>query len=186
MPFFYLLLVDDNCNEAKLKALVAKYNSVVSVIYAGDTGFMNYKANTIFSTCSNKPINHAITVVGYGPDYWLIKNSWGQHWGDNGYIKVKMGTCGVGKRCVVSECQKEGWQANPPEKTGILAVEPCNISQQYGPQVTGTYQISYKDPSGNTRKTVVNCAHSQCTPENPSGNVNSCFDICGRAKCGTN
>jgi len=49
-------------------------------------------------------VNHAILVVGYGYDkasgldYWLIKNSWGSRWGEDGYVKLKKGTghCGVG------------------------------------------------------------------------------------------
>jgi len=47
-------------------------------------------------------LNHEITVVGYGTeggkDYWLIKNSWGSWFGENGYLKMKRGTghCGVG------------------------------------------------------------------------------------------
>jgi cathepsin L len=49
-------------------------------------------------------MNHAVTVVGYGhdqasgKDYWLVKNSWGNWFGENGYIKIKRGTghCGIG------------------------------------------------------------------------------------------
>lgn len=178
-------LTDDRCNESKLKSLVYKYGAVVSVIYAGDNGFKNYKAGTIFSTCSNKPVTHAITVIGWGPGYWLIKNSWGQYWGDKGYIKVKMGTCGVGSRCAVTECQKYGQRSLPPQKSGSAAVDSCDISAKYGVDVTGKYTISYIGPRGRTRKTVVNCAHSQCTPDKPSGKQNSCYDICGRSKCGS-
>jgi len=50
-------------------------------------------------------LDHAIAAVGYGTDaagtpYYLIRNSWGTNWGDQGYIKFKMigngpGMCGV-------------------------------------------------------------------------------------------
>ena len=47
-------------------------------------------------------VNHAVLAVGYGVEndvpYWLIKNSWGAEWGDNGYFKMEMK-----KTCVVSQ-----------------------------------------------------------------------------------
>jgi len=37
-------------------------------------------------------VNHAVVAVGYGNedgmDYWLIKNSWGADWGDNGFFRM--------------------------------------------------------------------------------------------------
>ena len=41
-------------------------------------------------------INHAAVVVGWGVDeesnkpYWLVKNSYGQDWGENGYARLQM------------------------------------------------------------------------------------------------
>merc|ERR1712126_515518 len=53
-------------------------------------------------------LNHAVTVIGYGTqggvDYWLVKNSWGSWWGDNGFFKIKRGWghCGVGRLHITS------------------------------------------------------------------------------------
>ena len=57
--------------------------------------------NPIFCPGSESNLNHAVTIVGYGnennTDYWLVKNSWGVSWGEEGYIKVKRGAsvCGI-------------------------------------------------------------------------------------------
>lgn len=56
----------------------------------------------VFTQCNPSPqVDHTATLVGYNdlhdPPYWLIKNSWGVTWGENGYIRLLKGTnaCGV-------------------------------------------------------------------------------------------
>ena len=53
--------------------------------------------------CSDN-LNHAVLVVGYGTengkDYWLVKNTWGKAWGEEGYFKLAKkdsgkGICGI-------------------------------------------------------------------------------------------
>jgi cathepsin H len=67
----------------------------VSVAYQVIPGFKNYKEGVYHNdTCGTEPneVNHAVLAVGYGKendmDYWLIKNSWSSHWGDEGFFKI--------------------------------------------------------------------------------------------------
>ncbi|KAK8653428.1 hypothetical protein V6N13_127430 [Hibiscus sabdariffa] len=90
-------------NEQALHKAVA--NQPVSVsIDAGDYAFQFYSSG-IFTGACGTDLDHGVTAVGYGSedgtDYWLIKNSWGTRWGEEGYIrmqrniKAKEGLCGI-------------------------------------------------------------------------------------------
>lgn len=58
--------------------------------------YNNYKSGIYSEYIWNIQIDHAIAVVGYGVDkdskteYWVVRNSWGNMWGDDGYFKIKM------------------------------------------------------------------------------------------------
>ena len=51
--------------------------------------------------CDPSGMNHAVTLVGYGTEedtpYWLVRNSWGENWGEDGYFRIYRGNgvCGV-------------------------------------------------------------------------------------------
>ena len=73
--------------------LAAGVNANYFKYYRG--GVMSYSSYQ----CSSR-ISHAVTIVGYGKsangiDYWIVKNSWGPYWGENGYIRIKRGSCGI-------------------------------------------------------------------------------------------
>ena len=67
--------------------------------------FMQYAGGIITheSCFSDKEVNHAALVVGYGVEnnmeYFLVKNSWGPKWGDHGLVKIGLqsgeGVCGI-------------------------------------------------------------------------------------------
>lgn len=90
-----------NCEPA-LQAAVA--DQPVSVaIDAGGLPFQLY-SNGVFTGECGTALNHGVAAVGYGREdgsnYWLVKNSWGDDWGEDGYIKIKRGVnkeglCGI-------------------------------------------------------------------------------------------
>ena len=50
---------------------------------------------------STKGSPHAVQAIGWGQDevtgipYWIVKNSWGPNWGENGFAKIQQGQCGI-------------------------------------------------------------------------------------------
>lgn len=90
--------------EDELKSAVGLVRPV-SVAFQVIQEFRFYKDGVFTSTsCGQGPmdVNHAVLAVGYGVSaegtpYWLIKNSWGKSWGDEGYFRMELGKnmCGV-------------------------------------------------------------------------------------------
>jgi len=64
----------------------------------------------IFSSCGDS-IDHGILLAGYTDEYWLIKNSWGTGWGENGYIRLagSQDTCGVCDSACVPTGPSAAW-----------------------------------------------------------------------------
>ncbi|CAH0728019.1 unnamed protein product, partial [Brenthis ino] len=72
-----------------MKLVLYKYGPVTVGINASPT---KHYASGIFydPECNQGRSNHAVTVVGYGvrdgATYFIVKNSWGENWGEDGYI----------------------------------------------------------------------------------------------------
>ena len=77
------------------------------------SGLLFYSSGVFQGDCSSN-INHAIVIVGYGvaedgSKYWKIRNSWGETWGESGYLRLKRedqdgveGKCGITNYNVVT------------------------------------------------------------------------------------
>lgn len=80
-------------DEEEMKRVVGKVGPVAVAIQATDNLVMYSEGVFFDKTCEGGFVNHAVLVVGYGTtekgeDYWLVKNSWGKDWGENGYVRM--------------------------------------------------------------------------------------------------
>lgn len=92
-------------DEDALKRAVAEIGPIeVSISFIHEK-FMRYSEGVYFDLeCNDGITNHAVAVVGFGYDqrskldYWIVKNSWAENWGENGFIRIarnKDNHCGI-------------------------------------------------------------------------------------------
>ncbi|CAH9145993.1 unnamed protein product [Cuscuta epithymum] len=112
--------VPENDEKSLMKAVAHQPVSVA--VEAGGRAFQLYESGVFTGICGTE-LDHGVVVVGYGTenghDYWIVKNSWGPNWGENGYIRLERnlnhtvtGKCGIAMEA--SYPLKSG--PNPPPK----------------------------------------------------------------------
>ncbi|XP_070504713.1 cathepsin K-like [Chironomus tepperi] len=75
---------------------IVSFVGPISVGLCAEESFMAYESGIYDVDNCGDEANHAVTIIGYGTDshngdYWLIKNSWGKNWGEEGYGRIAMG-----------------------------------------------------------------------------------------------
>jgi C1A family cysteine protease len=93
-------------NELAMKEILNQQPISVA-IDASSREFQHYNSGVIYSSSCYKELNHGVAVVGYGTEnnqkYWIVKNSWGTGYGEDGYVLIgrsdtsnnKNSVCGI-------------------------------------------------------------------------------------------
>ncbi|CAH0561395.1 unnamed protein product [Brassicogethes aeneus] len=88
-------------DEESLKRAVYLQGAIGVSISVTDN-LKQYQGNILHDPVCTNHTNHAVALVGYGTedgeDYWLLKNTWGKNWGEDGYFKLPRNSdnnCGI-------------------------------------------------------------------------------------------
>jgi len=102
------LSAPNNADETQMTAFLVAHGPLAVALNADYVE--DYEGGIIdpwFPTeeCDPTSLDHAVLIVGYGAEasdfgttpYWIVKNSWGSDWGENGYFRILRGgnTCGI-------------------------------------------------------------------------------------------
>ena len=89
---------DRQAIELETKLMTALTRGPVTAAIDAMSPFFAYYESGILTDlwCSNDQPNHAVLVVGYDEDSWILKNSWGTSWGEKGFVRLSRDTpCGL-------------------------------------------------------------------------------------------
>ncbi|KAI7738544.1 hypothetical protein M8C21_032892 [Ambrosia artemisiifolia] len=122
-------VVPINDESALQKAVV---NQPISVaIDSSGQNFQFYESGILNGSCGTQ-LDHGVVLVGYGTedgmDYWIVRNSWGVEWGEQGYIRMERniqeieGICGIAMQASypIKNGNPKTNGINPPKKATIL------------------------------------------------------------------
>ena len=83
----------------QIVAAVFNKGPVTSSINAHDPSFKLYTGGVLNNKNCSTSITHAVLIVGYSDNYFIVRNSFGPFWGEDGYVRVERvegpGICGL-------------------------------------------------------------------------------------------
>ncbi|KAL1774587.1 dipeptidyl peptidase 1 [Sigmodon hispidus] len=100
--YYYVGGFYGGCNEALMKLELVQ-RGPIAVAFEVHDDFLHYHSGVYHHTGLRDPFNpyeitnHAVLLVGYGKDpitgsgFWIVKNSWGTQWGEEGYFRILRG-----------------------------------------------------------------------------------------------
>ncbi|WP_051199619.1 C1 family peptidase [Christiangramia echinicola] len=87
-----------SASQLEIKDAIVKHGALSAALFSNNPSFINHDGSDVIEASNSKNVDHAVAVIGWD-DYkgaWLIKNSWGSDWGDNGYGWLKYNSAGLG------------------------------------------------------------------------------------------
>ncbi|XP_023165114.2 cathepsin L1 [Drosophila hydei] len=94
-------------DQQTMKQVIATLGPLACSVNASPTSFQQYSGGIYDDEeCNKEEVNHAVVVVGYGSengrDYWIVKNSYSENWGEGGFFRLLSNPsnfCGIASEC---------------------------------------------------------------------------------------
>jgi len=124
---------DNEGNCHKIMAEIYSRGPVAATINAEP--IVRYSGGIFTDDSFDQQTNHIVSIVGWGTDeatgtkYWIVRNSWGQYWGEMGYMRLEMGKNLLGIEGEVAWATPGSYTVNnfPCYENG----ENCVVSENY-------------------------------------------------------
>jgi cathepsin X len=101
-------------NSDKMKVEIYERGPIACGINANE--ILNYTGEYLDVPRKSKEIDHIISIVGWvkmgNNQYWVIRNSWGEYWGNMGYMYLKLGENQLGIESDCSWAVPGSWTEN--------------------------------------------------------------------------
>lgn len=119
-----------NASISEYGTVTGKNNMKAEIFHRGPIAcgvnaepILNYRGGILDTPDESREVSHIVSIVGWGFDtinnneYWIIRNSWGEYWGEMGFFRLTSGENQLG---IESEC---AWSI---PKTWTELNKPCN------------------------------------------------------------
>lgn len=122
----------------------AVYRHPLSASYIVYDDFYSYSGGVYEQTSDVEEGGHAVLIVGWidSLECWIVKNSWGSSWGEDGYFKIKWGECDFG------EYSEFVYNNSISENAFTISENTINVSLVSGDSTTQT--ITYSNSNSST------------------------------------
>ncbi|MBN2447176.1 MAG: hypothetical protein JXO22_10635 [Phycisphaerae bacterium] len=184
-PYYVTSLGDVGWSSSitAIKQAILDYGPVSACIGVNDA-FHAYTGG-VFNACSPGWIDHCIVIVGWDDSQgtngvWIIKNSWGEDWGEDGYMLIEYGCSSVGDYTYYAEYNRPDCNANGIPDFQEVALGTCaDCNGNRVPDMCELASGTAHDCNGNGILDTCDIVAGLCTDCNGNGVPDNCDLIAG-------